>query len=57
MAVMVCYPPDIKKMVEEVRKYEGKKEEKPLAIQEKEEKIRAWRREQFRLEREIMLNS
>ena len=57
MAVMVCYPPNIKKMVEEVRKYEGKKEEKPLAIQEKEEKIRAWRREQFRLEREIMLNS
>lgn len=46
MAVIVCYPPDIKKMVEEVRKYEGK-----------EEKIRAWRREQFRLEREIMLNS
>ena len=56
MAVMVCYPPDIKKMVEEVRKYEGKKE-KPLAIQDKEEKIRAWRREQFCLEREIMLNS
>ncbi|MFM9413196.1 hypothetical protein ACKQTC_02275 [Peptococcus simiae] len=56
MAVMVCYPPDIKKMVEEVRKYEDK-EEKPLAIHEKEEKIRAWHREQSRLEEEIILQS
>lgn len=55
MAVMVYYPPDIKAMIEEVRKYKGK-ENKPLAVREMEKKIQAWQREQFRLDKELMCN-